>query len=88
MNQIDLWSGGQQSNRGSKYIHQQVQTEQVKLLCVVHDKPVFTRKEKEGKENKVVRLFDNEFKNNTLCYIAGLKKQMYHFFEINNGLNC
>ncbi len=36
MNQIDLWSGGAQSNRGSKYlIDNKVNTEKTKMLSVV-----------------------------------------------------
>jgi hypothetical protein len=36
MNQLDLWSGGQQTNRGSKYLFDnKLNTEKTKLLCVV-----------------------------------------------------
>ena len=36
MNQLDLWGGGQQLNRGSKYlIDNKHNTENSKLLCVV-----------------------------------------------------
>ena len=35
MNQLDLWSGGHQSNRGSKYLDDKYCTENLKLVCVV-----------------------------------------------------
>ena len=36
MNQLSLWGGGQQSNRGSKYLENNIHnTENSKLLCVV-----------------------------------------------------
>jgi hypothetical protein len=39
MNQLDLWGGGQQINRGAKYlINNRTNTEKTKLLCVVCNK--------------------------------------------------
>ena len=36
MNQLSLWGGGQQSNRGTKYlVNNKLNTEKSKLLCVV-----------------------------------------------------
>lgn len=35
MNQIDLWSGGAQLNRGYKYIINQKQYDDIKIICVV-----------------------------------------------------
>ena len=43
MNQLDLWGGGQQQNRGSKYlINNKNNTLNSKLLCVVCNKINFT----------------------------------------------
>jgi hypothetical protein len=41
MNQLDLWNGGQQLNRGFKYIENNGNNEN-KLLCVVCNKIKFT----------------------------------------------
>lgn len=35
MNQLDLWKGGHQLNRGSKYILEYKNTKECKLLCVI-----------------------------------------------------
>ena len=42
MNQLDLWGGGQQHNRGSKYLlDNKINTDKSKLLCVVCNKTKF-----------------------------------------------
>jgi hypothetical protein len=58
MNQLDLWSGGQQTNRGSKYlINNQVNTEKSKLVCVVCNKINFN-----NNKNKAYKLFEIGYK--------------------------
>lgn len=65
MNQIDLWSGGQQTNRGSKYLMgNKINTDTSKLLCVVCNNEKIT-----NTSNKTYKLFDIGFRNNTLCYL-------------------
>ncbi|ADO67106.1 hypothetical protein crov073 [Cafeteria roenbergensis virus] len=76
MNQIDLWSGGAQLNRGYKYILQNTNTENKKIICVICKKPKITI------ENKCFILFNEGFKNNTLCYISNLKDTIYNFFNL------
>ena len=45
MNQLDLWGGGQQLNRGSKYIeNNKHNNENSKLLCVVCNQITFKSK--------------------------------------------
>lgn len=83
MNQMDLWSGGHQTNRASKYIKEQRNTESVKLLCVVYNKPKL-----KNEDNKMFHLLEIGFRENRLCYVGGLYRQITHFFEINNTLNC
>ena len=54
MNQLDLWGGGQQINRGSKYlINNKNNTEKSKLLCVVCNKINFI-----SNKNKAYKLFE------------------------------
>ena len=36
MNQLDLWNGGQQLNRGYKYLNT-TYNNKIKLLCVVYN---------------------------------------------------
>jgi len=73
MNQIDLWSGGHQINRGSKYIHRS-NTENIKLVCVVCNHTIIKGK------NKTYNLFNAGFTNKTLCYLKGLNSIINEFF--------
>lgn len=78
MNQLDLWGGGQQSNRGSKYILENVHNNQnSKLLCVVCNPIQFT-----SKKNKTYKLFEIGFRDNTLCYLMNLSNIITSYFTI------
>lgn len=78
MNQVDLWNGGQQLNRGFKYIHNNpINTVKSKLLCVIANDPkLITTK------NKVYHLFNVGFQNDTLCYVNGLESIIYAYFNL------
>jgi len=77
MNQLDLWKGGQQSNRGSKYlINNPVNTEKSKLICVVCNYINFN-----NDRNKAYKLFKIGYENNTLCYIKNIKKIIEDYFN-------
>ena len=76
MNQLDLWNGGQQLNRGSKYINtNKHNNENSKLLCVVCNEIQFKKK------NKAYKLFETGFKNNTLCYLNNLQNIITSYFN-------
>ena len=78
MNQLDLWGGGQQINRGSKYILSfPDNSEKIKLVCVIAN-PITLSSEK----NKAFKLFQKGFEENTLCYLKNLKTIIDHFFKI------
>lgn len=69
MNQLSLWGGGQQTNRGSKYIQNcSYNSNTSKLLCVIANNINIT-----SVLNKEYKLFETGFKNNTLCYLNGIK---------------
>ena len=77
MNQLDLWCGGQQTNRGSKYlINNQVNTEKSKLVCVVCNKINFN-----SNKNKTYKLFDIGYKNDILCYIKNIENIIKNYFN-------
>ena len=77
MNQVDLWNGGQQINRGSKYlINNKHNNKLCKLLCVVCNNIQFKTK------NKAYALFNAGFTNNTLCYLGNLEKIIKEYFNI------
>ena len=76
MNQLDLWGGGQQLNRGSKYIENN-NNENSKLLCVVCNEIQF-----KSKKNKAYKLFESGFENNTLCYLNNLQNIITSYFNI------
>ena len=77
MNQLDLWGGGQQLNRGFKYIennkHNNINS---KLLCVVCNDIQF-----KSKKNKAYKLFKIGFENNTLCYLNNLENIITSYFN-------
>jgi hypothetical protein len=77
MNQLDLWGGGQQLNRGSKYIQTNPHnTETSKLLCVICNRIQF-----KSQKNKAYQLFKTGFENNTLCYLNNLQNIIYGYFN-------
>ena len=73
MNQLDLWNGGHQLNRGLKYLINNV----IKILCVVCNEITF-----KNNKTKAFKLFETGFKNNTLTYINNLKNIIFEFFDI------
>jgi hypothetical protein len=76
MNQLDLWGGGQQLNRGSKYIeNNKHNNKNSKLLCVICNEIQFKTK------NKAYKLFEIGFDNNTLCYLNNLNHIIISFFQ-------
>jgi hypothetical protein len=78
MNQLDLWGGGQQLNRGSKYlINNQNNSENSKLVCVVSNKIQL-----KSNKNKTFNLFKVGFENNTLCYLNNLQNIIYSYFNL------
>lgn len=77
MNQLDLWYGGHQINRGYKYIiDNKLKDENKKLLCVVCNEIQLKG------NNKIYRMFDKGFKDNTLCYLGNLENIINSFFNI------
>jgi hypothetical protein len=90
MNQLDLWSGGHQTNRGAKYIDIENKNKDdsssnssnssnsnSKLLCVVCYEIQFT-----SDKNKAYKLFVSGFDNNTLCYLKNLSNIIRSYFAI------
>lgn len=78
MNQIDLWSGGHQYNRSSKYIGDKYHNDKnCKLLCVVCNY-IYIKSCK----NKIFKLFEKGFEGDTICYLNGLENIIRTFFNI------
>jgi hypothetical protein len=77
MNQLDLWGGGHQLNRGNKYlIDNKSNTDKSKLLCVICNKINFI-----NDKNKIYKLFEVGYLNDTLCYIKNIKTIIDKFFN-------
>jgi hypothetical protein len=77
MNQLDLWGGGQQLNRGAKYIENNKHNHEIsKLLCVVCKQIQF-----KSTKNKAYKLFETGFQNNTLCYLNNLQNILNSYFD-------
>lgn len=75
MNQMDLWGGGQQLNRGFKYlIDNKLNTNKTRILCVVCNDVTIKSK------NKVYKLLTIGIKNNTICYMTNLEKTILNYF--------
>jgi len=80
MNQLDLWNGGAQLNRGSKYILESKNTENRKLLCVVCNKiDIKTNK------SKAFKIFEKGFTDETLCYPNNLANIIKKYFGISKA---
>ena len=78
MNQLDLWQGGQQLNRGIKYLmNNNANTSNSKLLCVVCNKIKF-----KNNKTKAFKLFEIGFANDTLCYLKNLPNLINKFFVL------
>jgi hypothetical protein len=79
MNQLDLWSGGAQINRGSKYIleEEKHKNSNIKFLSVVCNFKKFT-----SESNKAFKICRVGFEKERLCYIKNLENIVYDFFEI------
>ena len=76
MNQLDFWSGGQQKNRGNKYIYHETNDKNIKLVSVICNKIYLTNR------NSTFELISHGFEKENLCYITGLKKIIYDFFKV------
>lgn len=77
MNQLDFWSGGQQLNRGTKYlINNPINTEKSRMMCVICNKIILKS------ENKKFILFNIGFSNHTLCYPRQLHKAIKKYFNV------
>ena len=77
MNQLDLWNGGQQINRGFKYlVNNKHNSDNSKLLCVVCNEIQFKRD-----KNKAYKLFEIGFTHNTLCYLNNLGNIITSYFD-------
>lgn len=76
MNQLDFWSGGQQKNRGNKYIYHDIDDKNIKMVSVICNKIYFKSR------NSVFDLICHGFEKEKLCYITGIQKIIYDFFNI------
>jgi len=78
MNQLDLWRGGQQINRGSKYITNfKENSDTLRLVCVIANELVL-----KSEKNKAFKLFQEGYEKNTLCYLKNLKRIIESFFNL------
>tara|TARA_B110000211_G_C14050857_1_gene541156 strand:+ start:242 stop:889 length:648 start_codon:yes stop_codon:yes gene_type:complete len=76
MNQLDLWGGGAQSNRGSKYIINNPSSEKSKFICVIANYIHIT-----SDKNKAYKFLKIGFEKNILCYIKNLEKIIKMHFQ-------
>ena len=77
MNQLDMWGGGHQINRGSKYlIDNKFNTDTTKMVCVVCNHIQF-----KSEKNKAYALFRSGYKMDTLCYINNVASIINNFFD-------
>ena len=79
MNQVDLWSGGQQTNRGSKYILNEDlhKNPNYKVISVV-SKYI----QLESYNNKAYNILKKGFEENRLCYLCNLENIIKKYFDI------
>jgi len=65
---------GHQINRGYKYIFNE--NKEYKILCVICNNI-----ELKSNKNKIYKLFEKGFKNNSLCYINNLNNIITKYFK-------
>lgn len=78
-NQLDMWSGGQQSDRAGKFItnsniSKKCKKHNSKLICIIVRYPETIKS-----ENKKYNLFFEGFKNKTLYYLEDLHDVIINF---------
>lgn len=87
MNQIDLWGGGHQSNRASKYVsdlfHSNYKSDRLEIHLV---SVVCNKVEIVSTKTKLFDLFQTGFEKNRLCYINGIENIVKWFFNISSAL--
>jgi hypothetical protein len=66
MNQLDLWSGGHQINRGYKYINMDNNSDR-RILCVICNFISI-----KSNKNKVFKLFEEGYRKNSISYIKNI----------------
>ena len=81
MNQVALWGGGHQNNRGDNYLNKYIEENKLKqnkskFLSVVCNHIKITRK-----NTDIHNLLDRGFRNETLCYINNLENIIRKFFS-------
>lgn len=77
MNQLDFWRGGHQINRGYKYlIDNKINKNNIKFLCVICNEIKLR-----NNRNKIYKLFESGYSNDTLCYIHNLETIIKKFFS-------
>lgn len=87
MNQLDLWGGGHQHNRASKYLmDNKINTDKTKLLCVVCNKIKFKiQKTGDSPKIKAYKYFEIGFANDTLCYIKNIENIINNYFGLSSN---
>lgn len=74
MNQIDLWNGGAQINRGYKYLFNN--NNKYKIICVVCNKCYI-----KNMNSKKYILFNKGYLDDSLCYINNLENIILNYFK-------
>jgi hypothetical protein len=74
MNQIDLWNGGHQTNRCSKYVYYK-KTDNMKLIAVVAEYKFF-----KSSKNKIYPMIKYGLENDIICYKKNLEKIINTYF--------
>lgn len=82
MNQLDLWNGGHQLNRGFKYIQYNTDAGNGntklnhKILCVICNEIIL-----KTTNNKIYTLFNKGFGDNSICYLNNLEHLVLDYFN-------
>jgi len=85
MNQLDLWSGGHQKNRASKYVTDDRFHSDFKSDLIIHFVSIVCSFTKiKNKKDKKYKLFKIGFETKRLCYLNGLKNIIDGFFNMYN----
>lgn len=80
-NQISLFGGGHQVNRGNKYVlddafHDRLSPENVRMICVVKDVP----RASGGRSSKAVKILERGLEKRRIYGVAGVRRLLDEYF--------
>jgi hypothetical protein len=86
-NQLDIWNGGAQINRGGKYVldeglHRRLKKKNTFIVCIVARKLIL-----KGSESKLARIINVGLRHNILMWPKGLKTYINQMYKCSSKMS-